>query len=262
MTPLRRYLGLAGTMALLALGLVTMGDLGLLNVRRLTRGLSNMGVFVGGLFPPATQPLPTLAAAMVETLQIAYVGTLLGFVAALPMAVLGTRAVFGPRVTGPVRLLLAGVRTVPALLWALIFVVAFGLGPAAGAVGIAAYTLGYLGKLLYEAFDGVDTEVLEAVSSVGCNRVQLTRFALLPEAANQILSQLLFVFEYNVRASSIMGFVGAGGIGFHILGYVQLLQYQNLFTAVLLSLAVVLVIDYVSSRLRQLVLPPAAGRPV
>ena len=249
------WTGVAGALALLM-----MADLGLLDPRTLRLAVVNISIFVRELFPPSVQPLPTLLDATIETLQIAYVGTVLGFIAALPLAILATRTIFGPRVTGPVRLLLAGIRTVPALLWAMVFVVAFGLGPAAGTIGIAAYTVGYLGKLLYEAFEGVDHEVLDAVWSVGCNRAQLTRFALLPEAANQILSQLLFVFEYNVRASSIMGFVGAGGIGFHLVGYLQLLQYRNLFTALLLTLAVVLSIDYLSGRLRRLVLPPAAAR--
>lgn len=249
------------TTAVAGLALAMMADLGLLDGPQLRRGAVNTAVFVRELFPPSAKPLATLFDAMLETLQIAYVGTVLGFIGALPLAILATRTIFGQPITGPVRLLLAGVRTVPALLWAVVFVVAFGLGPAAGAMGIAAYTLGYLGKLLYEVLEGVDSEVVDAVWSVGCNRVQLTRFALLPEAANQILSQLLFVFEYNVRASSIMGFVGAGGIGFHLLGYLQLLQYQHLFTALLLTLGVVLLIDYASGRLRRLVLPPAtAGR--
>lgn len=248
------FLITAGVAAGLALAM--MGNLGLLDAAQLRRGVLNTTEFVRGLFPPSAQPLPALLGATLETLQIAYVGTVLGFAGALPLALLATRTVFGPSVTGPVRLLLAGVRTVPALLWAVVFVVAFGLGPAAGAMGIAAYTLGYLGKLLYEVFEGVDGEVVDAVRSVGCNRAQLTRFALLPEAANGILSQLLFVFEYNVRASSIMGFVGAGGIGFHLLGYLQLLQYRNLFTALLLTLGVVIAIDYLSGRVRRMVLPP------
>lgn len=247
------------TAAVAGLALAMMADLGLLDGPQLRRGAVNTLVFARELFPPSAQPLPALLDAMLETLQIAYVGTVLGFIGALPLAILATRTIFSERITAPARLLLAGVRTVPALLWAVVFVVALGLGPAAGAMGIAAYTLGYLGKLLYEVFEGVDNEVVDAVWSVGCNRVQLTRFALLPEAANQILSQLLFVFEYNVRASSIMGFVGAGGIGFHLLGYLQLLQYRNLFTALLLTLGVVLAIDYASGRIRRLVLPPAAA---
>jgi phosphonate transport system permease protein len=238
------------------LALVSMANMGLLDASRLSHGIGNTGRFVAGLFPPNLTTLPTLWQAMLETLQIAFVGTLIGCVMALPFALLATRTVFGPAITLPLRWVLGAIRTIPSLLWALIFVAAFGLGPAAGTLGIAFYTLGYLGKLFYETFEGVDQEVLEAVRSVGCNRVQLMRFALVPEAANTLLSQLLFVFEYNVRASTIMGFVGAGGIGFYIFGYVSMLDYQKLMAALLLTFIVVLAIDQASARLRALVLPP------
>lgn len=243
----------------LALGAAAAASLvrmGFFDLPRVARGLGNLGVFVRDLFPPASDNLGTIAGAMVETLQIAYVGTLLGFVMALPLALLATPTVFRRWVTAPLRFLLVVVRTIPALLWALFFVVAFGLGPMAGTLGIAFYTLGYLGKLYYETFEGVDNEVLEAVRSVGCNRVQLVRYAVLPESANSVLSQLLFIFEYNVRASTILGFVGAGGIGFYMVGYVQLLQYRSLMTALLVTLVVVLLIEQASARLRKFFLPP------
>jgi phosphonate transport system permease protein len=246
----RGGIALAGAAALAA-----MANIGFFDAARFARGLLNTWTFLKGLFPPEPSVLPVILTAMWETLQIAYVGTLLGFALALPAALLATRTVFAPAVTLPLRFLLVVVRTVPSLLWALFFVVAFGLGPVAGTLGLAVYTLGYLGKLFYEAFEGVDPEVLEAVRSVGCNRAQLMRFALLPEAANSILSQLLFIFEYNVRASTILGFVGAGGIGFYMLGYVQLLQYRNLMTALVVTLAVVIVIEQASARLRRFVLP-------
>lgn len=236
------------------IAVAAMGNMGLLDPVRIAKGAANTGVFAKDLFPPNLGTLATLSKAMLETLQIAFVGTLIGFIMALPLSFAGTRTIFGPFVILPVRLLLAIVRTVPSLLWAVIFVVAFGLGPIAGVFGIAFYTLGYLGKLFYEVFEGVDQEVIEAVRSVGCNRLQLMRYALLPEAANNVLSQLLFTFEYNVRASTIMGFVGAGGIGFYMLGYLQLLQYQNLMTALLLTLVVVLFIDQISARIRGLFL--------
>jgi phosphonate transport system permease protein len=158
-----------------------------------------------------------------------------------------------------VKLVLALVRTVPALFWAIVFVVAVGFGPAAGTLAVALYSLGYLGKLLYETFDGVDPEVVEAVRSVGCSRAQLARYALLPEAANAILAQLLFMFEYNVRASSIMGFVGAGGIGFYLLGYIQLLRYDLLLSGLLLTLVVVILIDRLSALVRRMFLVPVAS---
>ena len=196
---------------------------------------------------------------MLETIQIAFAGTALGFLLALPLALLACPLLFGPAVTGPVKLVLAFVRTVPALFWAIVFVVAVGLGPAAGTLAVALYSLGYLGKLLYETFEGVDPEVIEAVRSVGCSRAQLARYALLPETANGILALLLFMFEYNVRASSIMGFVGAGGIGFYLLGYIQLLRYDLLLSGLLLTLAVVIVIDRLSALLRRMFLVPISS---
>lgn len=240
---------------LVLVALISMGRLGLLDPVLLGRGVVNIGDFTASLFPPNPNVLATVSLAMVETVQIAYVGTIVGFILALPLALLATRTVFGPVVSNGIRLLLAVVRTIPSLLWAMIFVVALGLGPAAGTMGIALYTLGYLGKLCYETFEGVDQEVLEAVKSVGCNRLQLARYALLPEAANNILSQLLFIFEYNVRASTIMGFVGAGGVGFYMMGYIQLLQYNNLLTTLLLTLVVVIVIDWASSMIRGMFFP-------
>jgi phosphonate transport system permease protein len=238
------WLALAATLAL------ALWHIGLVDAARLGRGVTNLGTFLRGLFPPDATTLPTLAEAMLETLEIAYVGTAIGVALALPLALAASPALFGPSLTAPTKLVLALVRTVPSLFWGILFVVAVGLGPAAGALGIALYSLGYLGKLLYETFDGVDPEVIEAVRSVGASRLQLARYAILPESANGILAQLLFMFEYNVRASSIMGFVGAGGIGFYLLGYIQLLRYDLLLTALLLTLGVVIVIDRASAAVR------------
>lgn len=241
----------------LALFVLALGNVGLLDGARITKGLVNLGIFLGALFPPDLSVLPTVARAMVETLQIALVGTILGFILALPMSLAATRVLFPPAVTAPVRLVLAAVRTVPSLLWGIVFVVAVGLGAAAGALGIGLYSLGYLGKLLYEAFEGVDEEVIEAVRSVGVSRLQLARYAIIPEAANAVLSQLLFMFEYNVRASSIMGLVGAGGIGFYLLGYIQMLQYDKLTTALMVTLIVVVLMDRVSVLIRRLLVLPS-----
>lgn len=247
--------------ALLVTLVVALADVGLLDAGRLGRGVRNLGEFARALFPPDASTLPTLAEAMVETIEIAFVGTAIGFALALPLSLLASPVLFGPSVTAPVKLLLAVVRTVPALFWAIIFVVVVGLGPAAGALGIAFYSLGYLGKLLYETFDGVDPEVLEATRSVGASRWQLARFAVLPESANGILAQLLFMFEYNVRASSILGLVGAGGIGFYLLGYLELLRYDLLLTGLLLTLAVVILIDRASAFVRRAFLFPVAPVP-
>jgi ABC-type phosphate/phosphonate transport system permease subunit len=153
---------------LLAL-LISLRQVGLLDPVRLSRGIRNIGIFVGGLFPPDPAVLPTVAGAMVETVQIAFLGTGLGFLLALPLAIAANRALFGSPIAGAATLLLALVRTVPSLLWGIIFVVAVGLGPAAGALGIAAYSLGYLGKLLSDTFEGVDPERSTVSAAADCS---------------------------------------------------------------------------------------------
>jgi phosphonate transport system permease protein len=247
----RRWLGPAIVLAVLAALVWSLADLGLLDPELLLRGAQNLAIFARDLVPPDLSVLPTVWQAMVETLQIAFVGTMLGFFLALPAALAASPILVWSAVAAVIRLVLAFVRTVPSLLWAIIFVVAVGPSAGAGALAIALYSLGYLGKLFYELFEGVDPEVLEAVRGVGAGRLQLARYALLPEAANALLAQLIFMFEYNVRASSILGFVGAGGIGFYLIGYIQTLQYQRMTTALLVTLAVVVVIDRLSVLLRR-----------
>ena len=118
-------------------------------------------------------------------------------------------------------------------------------------LGIAAYTVGYLAKIYADLFEGTDPEIIEAVRSTGASKLQLVRFVILPEAANAILAQVLFMLEYNIRASSVLGFVGAGGLGFVIQIYLQSLDYQRLATILLLVLVIVLVMDGISAWLRK-----------
>lgn len=232
------------------LTLLALRNVGLLDGERVRRGFHNTGIFLKDLVPPDPDVLPEVTRALIETLQIAFAGTTLGVVVALPLALLANRLVAPPWIGVPIKLLLALVRSVPAILWAILFVVAVGLGPAAGTLGVALYSVGYLGKIFYELFEGTDPEVIEAVRGVGCGPFQLARHAILPEALNGVVSQLLYMFEYNVRASAIMGFVGAGGIGFYLLGYIQTLEYQSLLTAILVTLVAVVFIDRASAVLR------------
>jgi len=236
-------------------------SVGFLDAPRLVKGLGNLGAFLGEVFPPDFGVTAEATTALLETIQMAFIGTFLGFILSIPLSVLGTRTLFGPSITNIVRVILSAVRTVPALLWAVIFVVAVGLGPLAGSLAVALYSLGYLTKLYYEAFEAVDPEVVEAVRAVGASKLQLIRFAIIPESANSIISQLFFMFEYNVRASSILGFVGAGGVGFLMLGYIQLLEYRKLATIIVLTLVFVFSIDYLSGLFRYRYLPQVGQRP-
>lgn len=226
---------------------------GLFEPGRAARGLRNAREFLADLFPPAmdAELMRTLLGSLWETVQMAWAGTVLGAVLALPLAVLAAAPLSGPLVARPVRALLAGIRTIPSLLWAILFVVLVGLGPLAGILALAAYTTGYLGKLFYEALEGVDPETLDAARATGASRLQVARHAAVPEAGNALLSQGLFAFEYNVRASSILGLVGAGGIGFYLLRFLELFEYGRLLTTLALLFALVVAVDAASRLVRR-----------
>ena len=231
--------------------LAVLAHLGFFDLERLTRGVRNLGVLGGEMIPPDIGILPTVAAALWETVEMSFAGTLLGFLASLPLSILGTRRLFSAWVSGFARFIAAAIRTVPVLLWAIVFVILVGLGPLAGTFGIAAYTIGYLAKIYADLFEGTDPEIVEAVQSTGASKLQLVRFVILPEAANAVLAQVLFMLEYNIRASSVLGFVGAGGLGFVIQIYLQSLDYRRLATVLLLVLVIVLAMDGISAWLRK-----------
>ncbi len=231
--------------------LAVLAHLGFFDLERLARGVRNLGILGSEMLPPDVGILPTVGAALWETVEMSFAGTLLGFLASLPLSVLGTRRLFSSWVSSFARFIAAGIRTVPVLLWAIIFVILVGLGPLAGTLGIAAYTVGYLAKIYADLFEGTDPEIIEAVQSTGASKLQLVRFVIVPEAANAILAQVLFMLEYNIRASSVLGFVGAGGLGFVIQIYLQSLDYQRLATILLLVLVIVLVMDGISAWLRR-----------
>lgn len=239
-------------LAVLALLLaLTLGQLGFYDWARLSRGARNLVTFARGTVPPDLSILALAGKALLETVQMAFAGTFLGFLFSVPLGVLGARTLFPRGIVVLARLVIAVVRIVPSLLWAVLLVIVVGLGPLAGTLALAFYTVGYLAKLYAETFEGVDPEILEAVRGAGANRLQLARFVVWPESANTVLSQLLFMFEYNIRVSTILGFVGAGGIGFYMYVYVNSLDYQRLSTLLILLLVLVLAMDLASTWVRK-----------
>jgi len=218
-------------------------------------GIPNLFIFAKDAMPPDATVLSVALTSIFETIQMAFLGTLFGALISLPLAMFASRNIFDKKTVIPIRIILAAIRTMPSLLWAVIFVIMVGFGPFAGVLAIIMYTIGYLSKLQYESIEGISPEPLEAVSATGANKFKLIRFVVLPENANNLLSQLLFMFEYNVRASTILGFVGAGGIGFYIAGYLKLLEYDKIITLLFVILIIVLIIDYLSTKVRDKYLP-------
>jgi phosphonate transport system permease protein len=233
--------------------------------------------FVGGLFPPELAPdfLRTLGGLVLETLEISIVGTGLAVVFALPLALLGmrvrgeetSRAAVGPLawglrwvVYGVARLLMNLSRAIPELVWALIFVVAVGLGAFPGALALAAHSTGVLGKLYSELFESVDQRVVEAARSTGASELAVLLFTRVPLMLPVLLSYTLFRWECNMRAATVLGFVGAGGIGTQLAISMKLFRYNEVLTLILAILLLVTVVDVVGQIVRARILDaPAFG---
>lgn len=211
--------------------------------------------FAGQLFPASWEevkkiPWQTLAAALLETVRMALAGTFLGVIIAWPLAALAARNT-GPRyLWRPVRFALNCVRTVPSLVWGLLFVAALGLGSTAGIFALVAYSVGYLGKFFYEAFEAVEPGPPDALGEIGASPLQRFFYAVSPASMPAILSSVVFMIEYNVRAASVLGIVDAGGIGFYIKEYIDFRYFPAVSASLLLILAVVLALDAISCRLR------------
>lgn len=188
--------------------------------------------------------------AMFETIQMAFIGTIVGMALSLPLSILTSRNINGKYVYAPIRALLAAIRTLPSILWAIFFVIMVGLGPFAGMLAIIMYTIGFVTKLQYESIEAIDSDPVDSINAMGVSKLQLIRYVVIPEAAPHLLSQLLYMFDYNVRQTSILGLVGAGGIGFYIINYIKFFEYGKAAVFMLVIFATVLLIDWVSVKVR------------
>ncbi|ELY49637.1 phosphonate ABC transporter, permease protein PhnE [Natronolimnohabitans innermongolicus] len=193
---------------------------------------------------------PSLATATVETLAIATVGTAVGLPIAICLGILGASNVTPRLVHAPVRLLLGGVRAVPSMVYALLFVVLAGLGPVAGALAIAMGTVGDLGRLFADEMEEIDRAPVEAVASSGAGLLATTTAARLPQVTTAYVAWTLFYLEINARKSSVLGIVGAGGIGYPLFMSFNARNYTGVMAAVVAILVLVVSVELVANRLR------------
>jgi len=187
---------------------------------------------------------------MIETIKIAILATFFGMILSLPMGLLSSRNLFPLYITYPSRAVVSACRSLPSLIWAIIFVILVGLGPTAGIMAMTIYTVGYLGKMQYEAIEGMNSAPLEAANAMGLTKAELSLWVVIPEMANHLIAQMIFMFEYNVRSGTVIGIVGAGGIGYYINLYLKFLQYEKVGAYLLIIFLVVMLIDLVSIYLR------------
>jgi phosphonate transport system permease protein len=217
---------------------------------RMVEGLPYMWDFVRRMVPPDLSVLGNAVRGAIETVQIAIVGTAVAAVLALPVGFAAARNAAPRWLFYSSRLLLNTFRAVDTLVYALFFVAAVGLGPFPGVLAVIVYTATVLAKLYSEAIEAIEPGPVEAVRATGATRLQVLRWGVLPQLAPQFLSFTLYRFETNIRAAAILGFVGAGGIGFYVQTYLRLLNYPAAASVLLVLVALVMVIDFASSRLR------------
>ncbi|MGD0723518.1 MAG: phosphonate ABC transporter, permease protein PhnE [Roseiarcus sp.] len=222
--------------------------------RAIPAGLGRLGEFAALMLPPSFGTWARLSlylTGLAQTLAIAFLGTLTAAALALPFGFLAARNVMPDMIAHfAVRRVLDTLRAVDTLIWALIWINVVGLGPFAGILAIMTSDFGAFGKLFSEAIEATDSRAVEGVASTGGGRLHSVRFGLLPQALPVFLSQALYFFESNTRSATIIGIVGAGGIGASLYEEIQQNEWPRVAFLVLMILVTVAAIDMVSSRLR------------
>lgn len=221
---------------------------------RIAGGLGELGAMVLRMLPPhpgSASLAGIYAYAMLETLSIALLGTLMAAIVAFPLGFLAARNTTLNRVVQFfARRSFDTLRGVDILIWALIWINVVGLGPFAGVLALFMSDLGGFGKLFSEAIEAADDKPVEGVLSTGGSGITAVRFGILPQLLPVLLSQVLYAFESNTRSASIIGIVGAGGIGLILSEQIRTLELQQMAFVILLIWATVSLIDYFCSRIR------------
>jgi len=236
-----------------------------------SEGRSQIATYVTKLFPPdlSMAMLQEAGFGAIETFAISFVGSLLAVAIALPLSVLTTRTLLyrgilyeGHRLSPlskAIRLAIYGTakaflnlfRTIPEIVWALIFVFLVGLGPFPGVLALGFHTGGVLGKLFGEVLEDVNQRPIEALGSTGAGRLSILLYGILPQALPQFLSYSLYRWEVNIRAAAVLGFVGAGGLGQRIHVAISLFLENQLLTLILVIYVMVTLVDWLSNALRR-----------
>jgi phosphonate transport system permease protein len=241
---------IGGLVGLFVYGLTTLET----SFARIFAGFANLGTFVVLMLPPdpgSAARAIIFVKALFETIAIAFLGTILAAILAFPLGFLAAKNVVANRIVHFfARRSMDTVRGVDALIWALIWVNVVGLGPFAGMLAIMTSDLGAFGKLFSEAIEAADRKPVDGVASVGGGKLHEIRFGLIPQVLPVIASQVLYYIESNTRSSTIIGIVGAGGIGLYLAETIRTLEWQQVSFLILLILAAVTTIDFISGKLR------------
>ncbi|WP_420376928.1 phosphonate ABC transporter, permease protein PhnE [Ramlibacter lithotrophicus] len=217
----------------------------------LWRDSSNMGQYAASFFPPDFREWRYYLEEMVVTLQIALWGTALAVVCAVPLGLLSSANIAPVWVRQPVRRLMDAARAINEMVFAMLFIVAVGLGPFAGVLALWVHTTGILAKLFSEAVEAIDPQPVEGIRATGANALEEILYGVIPQVLPLWISYSLYRFESNVRSASVVGMVGAGGIGVVLWEIIRGFQYAQTCAVMIVIVVTVSLIDLVSARIRQ-----------
>jgi len=216
------------------------------------KGVPNAIQIIKVMFPPDFSIIPHLMPAILETLQVAVASIIITSLIVTPISFLAAKNTSPNYLTYRImRTILNLLRSIPALLYALIFIAMLGLGPFPGVAGLVLHCTGALGKYFSEAIENVNPNIVESTKSTGATFTQVILFAIIPELKPLFLGYILYYFEYCIRTSTILGLVGAGGIGFELLTKIRLFQYQQTLAIIITIVAIVTVVDTFSFAIRK-----------
>lgn len=223
-----------------------------LSLERMVRGVPALFSIIDRMFPPDLERLPQILWSLLVTFQMALVGCALGLIFAFPIAILAADGLSPhPMIKHTARGLIALFRTVPDLVWALLFVIAVGLGPAAGVMAIMVDKIGFAGRFFAEAMEDVDKGPQEALAAIGASRLGLICSSVVPQALPSLVATSLFSLEKAVRGSVILGLVGAGGIGVELKVAFDLFDYQTAATIIIAIFILVILVEQASNTIRR-----------
>jgi phosphonate transport system permease protein len=245
------YLGLAAVVGITLLSLSEAWGIGM-DVGAIVEDIGRGLPIIAQLLDPNWAFLPRVIDPLIETFQIAVVAAFIGCGLALPITFFAARTTAPGRTSLTIsRSILSVVRAIPDFLYALIFVAAVGIGALPGILALIFFNVGVVAKLLSETVDAIDAGPTEAADAAGSSRMQMVRWAVLPQVLPNYVAYALYAFELNVRASTVLGFVGAGGIGFLLRTQYQFLQWSNVSVIIICLFVIVFAIELVSIRLRR-----------
>jgi phosphonate transport system permease protein len=244
--------GLLRLVLVVGLVLVCCGYVGLFDTGRLAEGLPSIADLVAEMLPPDFSEAGRWVRPLLDTLAMSVSGTALAVAFSLPLALLAARNTSPhPLAYRAARGLLNGLRTVPELILGIIFVAAVGFGPLPGVLALGLHSIGMVGKFFAEAVEHADEAPVQAVRASGASPLQVIVHGILPQVLPQLADTALYRWEYNFRASAVMGAVGAGGIGLELMAALRIMHYRSVSAILLLILVLVTLVDGLGSYLRR-----------